>query len=127
ITPTSRVVLEKPLGYDGASSAEINDRIGKLFPESNIFRIDHYIGKEGAENRWALRFGNQLLEPLWRRGRIQHVQITVAEDVGVERRAQVYAKVLALRDMVQNPMLQLLCIIAMEPPAHGAADAMRDE
>ena len=127
ITPTSRVVLEKPLGYDGASSAEINDRIGKLFPESNIFRIDHYLGKEAVQNLLALRFGNQLFEPLWRRGRIQHVQITVAEDVGVERRAKFYDEVGALRDMVQNHMLQLLCIIAMEPPAAGTPDATRDE
>ena len=127
VTPTSRVVLEKPLGYDGATSAEINERIGKLFPESNIFRIDHYLGKETVQNLLALRFGNQLFEPLWRRGRIQHVQITVAEEVGVERRAQFYDQIGALRDMIQNHMLQLLCIIAMEPPATGAADATRDE
>jgi glucose-6-phosphate 1-dehydrogenase len=127
ITPTSRVVLEKPLGYDGVSSAQINERVGKLFPESSIFRIDHYLGKEAVQNLLALRFGNQLFEPLWRRGRIQHVQITVAEDVGVERRAKFYDEVGALRDMVQNHMLQLLCIIAMEPPATGAPDATRDE
>jgi len=127
VTPTSRVVLEKPLGYDGASSAEINERIGKLFTEPRIFRIDHYLGKETVQNLLALRFGNTLFEPLWRRGRVQHVQITVAEDVGVERRAQFYDQVGALRDMIQNHMLQLLCIIAMEPPATGAADAMRDE
>lgn len=127
VSPTSRVVLEKPLGYDGASSAEINERIGGLFSESRIFRIDHYLGKEAVQNLLALRFGNMLFEPLWRRGRIQHVQITVAEDVGVERRAQFYDQVGALRDMIQNHMLQLLCIIAMEPPATGAADAMRDE
>jgi glucose-6-phosphate 1-dehydrogenase len=127
ITPGSRVVLEKPLGYDGASSAEINERIGKLFSEQCIFRIDHYLGKETVQNLLALRFGNTLFEPLWRRGRVQHVQITVAEDVGVERRAQFYDEVGALRDMIQNHMLQLLCIIAMEPPATGAADSMRDE
>jgi glucose-6-phosphate 1-dehydrogenase len=127
VTPTSRVVLEKPLGYDGASSAEINERIGKLFAEQSIFRIDHYLGKEAVQNLLALRFGNTLFEPLWRRGRVQHVQITVAEDVGVERRAGFYDQVGALRDMIQNHMLQLLCIIAMEPPATGAADAMRDE
>lgn len=127
VTPASRVVLEKPLGYDGATSADINERIGKLFPESNIFRIDHYLGKETVQNLLALRFGNQLFEPLWRRGRIQHVQITVAEEVGVERRAQFYDQIGALRDMIQNHMLQLVCIIAMEPPATGAADATRDE
>jgi glucose-6-phosphate 1-dehydrogenase len=127
VSDNSRVVLEKPLGYDGASSAEINERIGKLFAEHSIFRIDHYLGKETVQNLLALRFGNTLFEPLWRRGRVQHVQITVAEDVGVERRAQFYDQVGALRDMIQNHMLQLLCIIAMEPPATGAADAMRDE
>ncbi|HEV8334120.1 MAG TPA: glucose-6-phosphate dehydrogenase [Steroidobacteraceae bacterium] len=127
VSGNSRVVLEKPLGYDGASSAEINERIGKLFAEHSIFRIDHYLGKETVQNLLALRFGNTLFEPLWRRGRVQHVQITVAEDVGVERRAQFYDQVGALRDMIQNHMLQLLCIIAMEPPATGAADAMRDE
>ncbi len=127
VTAASRVVLEKPLGYDGASSAEINERIGKLFTEARIFRIDHYLGKETVQNLLALRFGNTLFEPLWRRGRVQHVQITVAEDVGVERRAEFYDQVGALRDMVQNHMLQLLCIIAMEPPATGAPDAMRDE
>jgi glucose-6-phosphate 1-dehydrogenase len=127
VTPESRVVLEKPLGYDRASSADINERIGKLFAEHSIFRIDHYLGKETVQNLLALRFGNTLFEPLWRRGRIQHVQITVAEDVGVERRAGFYDQVGALRDMIQNHMLQLLCIIAMEPPATGAADAMRDE
>jgi glucose-6-phosphate 1-dehydrogenase len=127
VTPASRVVLEKPLGYDGASSAEINERIGKLFAEPSIFRIDHYLGKETVQNLLALRFGNTLFEPLWRRGRVQHVQITVAEDVGVERRAEFYDQVGALRDMIQNHMLQLLCIIAMEPPATGAPDSMRDE
>jgi len=127
VTSSSRVVLEKPLGYDGPSSGEINERIGKLFAEHAIFRIDHYLGKETVQNLLALRFGNTLFEPLWRRGRVQHVQITVAEDVGVERRAQFYDQVGALRDMIQNHMLQLLCIIAMEPPATGAADAMRDE
>ncbi len=127
VTSASRVVLEKPLGYDGASSAEINERIGKLFAEPRIFRIDHYLGKETVQNLLALRFGNTLFEPLWRRGRVQHVQITVAEEVGVERRAQFYDQTGALRDMVQNHMLQLLCIIAMEPPAISDSDAMRDE
>lgn len=127
VTPTARIVLEKPLGYDRASSAQINERIGALFAEQQIFRIDHYLGKETVQNLLALRFGNTLFEPLWRRGRVQHVQITVAEEVGVERRAQFYDQTGALRDMVQNHMLQLLCIIAMEPPATGASDAMRDE
>lgn len=127
VTPTSRVVLEKPLGHDLTSSALINERVGAMFSEQQIFRIDHYLGKEAVQNLLALRFGNMLFEPLWRRGRIQHVQITVAEDIGVERRAQFYDQIGALRDMVQNHLLQLLCIIAMEPPATGDPDAMRDE
>jgi glucose-6-phosphate 1-dehydrogenase len=126
-TANSRVVLEKPLGTDRQSAGEINDRVGAMFSERQIFRIDHYLGKEAVQNLLALRFGNMLFEPLWRRGRIQHVQITVAEDLGVERRAQFYDQTGALRDMVQNHLLQLLCIIAMEPPATGDPDAMRDE
>jgi glucose-6-phosphate 1-dehydrogenase len=126
-TPNSRVVLEKPLGNDRASSALINERVGAIFREHQIFRIDHYLGKETVQNMLALRFGNTLFEPLWRRGRVQHVQITVAEDIGVERRAQFYDQTGALRDMVQNHLLQLLCIIAMEPPATSDPDAMRDE
>ena len=127
VTPNSRVVLEKPLGHDRASSAQINDRVGRIFSEQQIFRIDHYLGKETVQNLLALRFGNTLFEPLWRRGRIKHVQITVAEELGVERRAQFYDQTGALRDMVQNHLLQLLCIIAMEPPATSDPDAMRDE
>jgi glucose-6-phosphate 1-dehydrogenase len=127
VTPASRVVLEKPLGHDRKSSAHINERVGAIFNERQIFRIDHYLGKETVQNLLALRFGNMLFEPLWRRGRILHVQITVAEDIGVERRAGFYDQTGALRDMVQNHLLQLLCIIAMEPPATGDPDAMRDE
>jgi glucose-6-phosphate 1-dehydrogenase len=127
VTPNSRVVLEKPLGHDLKSSKQINARVGAMFAEHQIFRIDHYLGKEAVQNLLALRFGNMFFEPLWRRGRIQHVQITVAEEIGVERRAQFYDQTGALRDMVQNHLLQLLCIIAMEPPATGDPDAMRDE
>ena len=127
VTPHSRVVLEKPLGHDQASSALINQRVGAMFGEHQIFRIDHYLGKETVQNLLALRFGNLLFEPLWKRGRIQHVQITVAEDLGVERRAGFYDQTGALRDMVQNHLLQLLCIIAMEPPASSDPNAMRDE
>jgi glucose-6-phosphate 1-dehydrogenase len=125
--PTSRVVLEKPLGHDRESSAQINERVGRIFSEQQIFRIDHYLGKETVQNLLALRFGNTLFEPLWRRGRVKHVQITVAEELGVERRAGFYDETGALRDMVQNHLLQLLCIIAMEPPATSDPDAMRDE
>jgi len=126
-TPGARVVLEKPLGQDLASANEINRHVGAIFSEQQIFRIDHYLGKEAVQNLLALRFGNALFEPLWRRGRIRHVQITVAETLGVEGRGQFYDETGALRDMVQNHLLQLLCIIAMEPPATGDADAMRDE
>ena len=127
VTPRSRVVLEKPLGTDRASAARINEEVARSFAEDQIYRIDHYLGKEPVQNLLALRFGNALFEPLWRRGRIRHVQITVAEQLGVEGRARFYDETGALRDMVQNHMLQLLCILAMEPPASAAADAVRDE
>jgi glucose-6-phosphate 1-dehydrogenase len=126
-TPLSRVVLEKPLGQDLQTAGQINAHVGAIFAEPQIFRIDHYLGKEAVQNLLALRFGNALFEPLWRRGRIRHVQITVAETLGVETRGPFYDETGALRDMVQNHLLQLLCIIAMEPPATSDADAMRDE
>ncbi len=126
-TSLSRVVLEKPLGQDLTSASQINAHVGAIFSEPQIFRIDHYLGKEAVQNLLALRFGNALFEPLWRRGRIRHVQITVAETLGVETRGPFYDQTGALRDMVQNHLLQLLCIIAMEPPATSDADAMRDE
>ena len=127
VTPMSRVVLEKPLGHDTASADLINTQVGAVFPEKQIYRIDHYLGKEAVQNLMALRFGNALFEPLWRRGLIKNVQITVAEELGVERRGNFYDKTGALRDMVQNHLLQLLCIIAMEPPASSDPDAVRDE
>jgi glucose-6-phosphate 1-dehydrogenase len=127
ITAASRVVLEKPLGHDLASSREINDEVGRYFGERQIYRIDHYLGKESVQNLLALRFGNALFEPLWRREWVSDVQITVAEQIGVESRAEFYDKTGALRDMVQNHLLQLLCIVAMEPPASIDADAVRDE
>lgn len=127
ITPLSRVVLEKPLGHDLASSREINDEVGRYFHEDQIYRIDHYLGKESVQNLLALRFGNALFEPLWRREWISNVQITVAEQIGVEQRAAFYDHTGSLRDMVQNHLLQLLCIVAMEPPASIDADAVRDE
>jgi glucose-6-phosphate 1-dehydrogenase len=98
-----------------------------MFQEQQIYRIDHYLGKEAVQNLMALRFGNMLFEPLWRRGRIRHVQITVAEQLGVEGRGQFYDQTGATRDMVQNHLLQLLCILAMEPPASSDPDAVRDE
>jgi len=127
VTALSRVVLEKPLGNDVASADLINQQVGAVFTEQQIYRIDHYLGKEAVQNLMALRFGNALFEPLWRRGLIKHVQITVAEELGVERRGTFYDSTGALRDMVQNHLLQLLCIMAMEPPASSDPDAVRDE
>lgn len=127
VTPKSRVVLEKPLGEDRASADKINALVGSIFEEKQIYRIDHYLGKEAVQNLIALRFGNALFEPLWRRGRVSHVQITVAEQVGAEGRGEFYDQTGALRDMVQSHLLQLLCILAMEPPASSAPDAVRDE
>jgi glucose-6-phosphate 1-dehydrogenase len=127
VTALSRVVLEKPLGHDSASADLINAQVGAVFAENQIYRIDHYLGKEAVQNLMALRFGNALFEPLWRRGFIKHVQITVAEELGVERRGNFYDKTGAMRDMVQNHLLQLLCIMAMEPPASSDPDAVRDE
>ncbi len=127
VTPNSRVVVEKPLGKSGASAQALNDSIGKVFAEPMIYRIDHYLGKETVQNLMALRFANSLFEPLWTAAHIDHVQITVAETLGVEGRAGYYDTAGALRDMVQNHILQLLCLVAMEPPSSMEADAVRDE
>ncbi|MBX2884085.1 MAG: glucose-6-phosphate dehydrogenase [Granulosicoccus sp.] len=127
ITPKSRVTLEKPLGRDHDSAAEINDQLARYFTEAQIFRIDHYLGKETVQNLLALRFGNVLFEPLWRHELISDVQITIAEKLGVEGRGGFYDQTGALRDMVQNHLLQLLVILAMEPPATNHPDAVRDE
>jgi len=123
----ARVVLEKPIGFDLATSRQINRAVGAVFPEERIFRIDHYLGKETVQNLVALRFANTLFEPLWNARGIDHVQITVSETVGMEGRAGYYDASGALRDMVQNHILQMLCLVAMEPPASLDADAMRDE
>jgi glucose-6-phosphate 1-dehydrogenase len=125
-TPASRVVLEKPLGRDLASAKQINLDVGKVFAESQIYRIDHYLGKETVQNLLALRFGNVLFEPLWRREWISDVQITIAEKIGVGNRLGYYDTSGALRDMLQNHLLQLLCIVAMEPPTSISPDAVRD-
>lgn len=127
ITGQSRVALEKPLGRDFHSACRINDRMAEYFEESQIFRIDHYLGKETVQNLLAIRFGNLLFEPLWRREYISDVQITIAEKIGVEGRGGFYDQTGALRDMVQNHLLQLLVILAMEPPANNQPDAVRDE
>jgi glucose-6-phosphate 1-dehydrogenase len=122
-----RIGLEKPLGNDLASSARINDAVAAGFAEPQIFRIDHYLGKETVQNLMALRFGNVLFEPLWNAAHIDHVQITVSETVGLEGRKGFYDETGALRDMVQNHMLQLLAMIAMEPPGEYDATSIRDE
>ncbi|QDZ27284.1 glucose-6-phosphate dehydrogenase [Noviherbaspirillum sp. UKPF54] len=126
-TSNSRVVLEKPLGRDLDSAKQINEEVGRVFSESQIFRIDHYLGKETVQNLLALRFGNVLFEPLWRREWISDVQITIAEELGVGNRLDYYDTAGALRDMLQNHLLQLLCIVAMEPPVAATPDAVRDE
>ena len=123
----ARIGLEKPLGRDLPSFRAINDAVLKAFPEERTFRIDHYLGKETVQNLLALRFGNRLFEPLWNASGIDHVQITVAETVGVEGRGAFYDDAGALRDMVQNHMLQLLALVAMESPAHFNATEVRDE
>jgi glucose-6-phosphate 1-dehydrogenase len=127
VTPRSRIIVEKPIGRDGDSAAAINDVIGAVFLERNIFRIDHYLGKESVQNLMALRFANILLEPLWNNAHIDHVQITVAETLGVEGRGGYYEEAGAMRDMVQNHIMQLLCLVSMEPPNSLEADSLRDE
>jgi glucose-6-phosphate 1-dehydrogenase len=122
-----RIVLEKPVGRDYQSARQINDQVGECFPENRIFRIDHYLGKETVQNLLALRFANSLFEPLWNRGNIDHVQITVAEDLGVGGRIEFYDQIGTLRDMVQNHLMQLLCLTAMEAPTGPDYDAVRDE
>ena len=125
--PSVRLALEKPLGADLASSRAINDQVAAAFPEARTFRIDHYLGKETVQNLIALRFGNALFEPLWNTQGIDHVQITVSETVGLEGRGDYYDGMGALRDMVQNHMLQLVALVAMEPPAQFDATSVRDE
>jgi glucose-6-phosphate 1-dehydrogenase len=125
--PGSRIVLEKPIGHDLATSREINDGVGAVFDEHCTFRIDHYLGKETVQNLLVLRFANMLVEPIWSRVTVDHVQITVAEQIGVEGRGDYYDKSGALRDMVQNHLLQLLCLVALESPNSMDADAIRTE
>ena len=122
-----RIGLEKPLGTDFTTSCEINDAVAAAFSEDRIFRIDHYLGKETVQNLLALRFANIMFEPLWNAAHIDHVQITVSETVGLESRAGYYDGAGALRDMVQNHMLQLLALVGMEPPASFDATSVRDE
>jgi glucose-6-phosphate 1-dehydrogenase len=127
VTPESRIVLEKPIGRDLESARQVNDGVGAVFDEQRTFRIDHYLGKETVQNLLVLRFANMLVEPIWSRATIDHVQITVAEEIGVEGRGDYYDKSGALRDMVQNHILQLLCLVALESPNSMDADAIRTE
>ena len=123
----TRIVVEKPFGRDLASARELNATLERHFPETQIYRIDHYLGKETVQNLMAVRFGNMLFEPLWNSNYVDHIQITVAETVGVGGRGSYYDASGAMRDMVQNHMMQLLCLIAMEPPNRFDPDAVRDE
>lgn len=127
VTEDSRIVLEKPIGHSLASAQAINAAIGAAFAEPQIFRIDHYLGKETVQNLMALRFANALFEPVWRAGHIDHVQISVCETLGVENRGAYYDRAGAMRDMVQNHLLQLLCLVAMEAPVRFDAEAVRNE
>jgi glucose-6-phosphate 1-dehydrogenase len=125
--PPTRLLIEKPFGRDLASARELNAAVEEAFEERQVFRIDHYLGKETVQNLLVLRFANGIFEPLWNRTAIDHVQITVAEDLGIERRARYYDGAGALRDVIQNHALQLLSLIAMEPPASFDANLVRDE
>lgn len=126
-TENSRIVVEKPFGHDLASAKALNADLRQSFDESQIYRIDHYLGKETVQNLMALRFANSLWEPLWNSTHVDHVQITVAESLGVEGRGEYYDKSGAMRDMVQNHLMQLLCLTAMEPPSKFTSDSVRDE
>ncbi len=126
-TDQCRIVVEKPFGHDLASARTLNATLARHFDESQIYRIDHYLGKETVQNLMAVRFGNMLFEPLWNAQYVDHIQITVAETVGVGGRGSYYDKSGAMRDMVQNHLMQLLCLIAMEPPARFEPDSVRDE
>ncbi len=126
-SPSARLVMEKPIGTDLKSAQKINAGVGAVFDEHAIYRIDHYLGKETVQNLLVLRFANALFEPVWSRNAIDHIQITVAEDIGLEGRADYYDRSGALRDMIQNHLLQLLCLVAMEPPNSMEADDVRIE
>ncbi|HEY2158218.1 MAG TPA: glucose-6-phosphate dehydrogenase [Isosphaeraceae bacterium] len=125
--PWTRVVIEKPFGRDLKSARALSRDLSRVLDESQTYRIDHYLGKETVQNILALRFGNSMFEPVWNRRHVAHVQITVAEEVGMEGRGAYYDTSGAIRDMVQNHMMQLLCLVAMEPPVDLSADAVRDE
>ena len=123
----TRVIIEKPFGHDLASAKELNDTVAQTFDESQVFRIDHYLGKETVQNLLVFRFANSLFEPLWNREHVDHVQITVAEEIGVEGRGKFFEQIGVTKDIVENHLMQLLCLTAMEPPISLGADAVRDE
>ena len=123
----TRLVVEKPFGHDLPSSRELNDCIATAFAESQVFRIDHYLGKETVQNLLVFRFANSLWEPLWNREHVDHVQITVAEEIGVEGRGKFYEQIGVTKDIVENHLMQILCLTAMEPPAHFEPNMVRDE
>ena len=125
--PCSRIVVEKPFGHDLSSASTLNNQLKSVLDERQIYRIDHYLGKETVQNIMMFRFANTIFEPIWNRTYIDHVQITVAESIGVEHRAGYYDKAGALRDMFQNHMLQMMSLVAMEPPSSFDADRIRDE
>ena len=125
--PWSRVIVEKPFGRDLQTARALNEELSQVFAERQIFRIDHYLGKETTQNILVLRLGNGIFEPLWNRRYVDHVQITVAESIGVENRGKFYEEAGVLRDIIQNHVLQLLCLVAMEPPVAFDPDAVRDE
>jgi len=127
IDDKTRLVIEKPIGKNLESARKLNNAVGAHFREDQVFRIDHYLGKETVQNLLALRFANAFYEPLWNSNHIDHVQITVAESVGVEGRGEYYDRAGAMRDMVQNHLIQLLCLTAMEPPSKFNPNAVRDE
>ena len=122
-----RVIIEKPFGRSLEEARDLNARVLSVFDEEQVFRIDHYLGKETVQNVLALRFANNMFEPLWNRNYIDHVQITASEDIGIGSRAGYYDSAGALRDLVQNHMLQLLSLLCMEPPVAFEADPVRDE
>src|SRR5207253_2613184 len=123
----TRLIIEKPFGRDLTSARELNEMLTEHFAEQEIFRIDHYLGKETVQNMLALRFSNGIFEPIWNRQFVDHVQITVAESIGIERRASFYEQAGAIRDIFQNHLLQLVALTAMEPPIDFTADSVRNE